>query len=212
VPPAAPSRSDGRQSMRRPQPCLAIKTAKGPMEVHSAGADTTILLVEHELVTRAGIAAFLRMAGFHVIEATHTDEVWRMLEALRGVGVLVADLDTADGVDGLRLAQQVHERWPTMGLVITSSRVRHMSPSDVPENGCFLPRPLPADTLLREVQVAASGLPLDRGRSQPSTPDLLRPQVGQHLPVVEDVLLPPAVMPDVLIQTCRQARSAGLYG
>jgi CheY-like chemotaxis protein len=115
----------------------------------------TVLLMEHEPVTRAGISRFLSEAGYRVVEASRPDEVWTMLETLADVDVLVADIDAPDGTSGLELARKVHERWPSIGLVITSDHVRHLHPGDVPGDGCFLPRPLPAEMLLHEVEVAA---------------------------------------------------------
>ncbi len=125
------------------------------MKLHGAVTRETVLLLEHEPVTRTSIARFLRKAGYQVVEASRPDEVWTMLETLADVDVLVADIDAPDGTSGLELARKVHERWPSIGLVITSDHVRHLHPGDVPGDGCFLPRPLPAETLLHEVEVAA---------------------------------------------------------
>jgi CheY-like chemotaxis protein len=125
------------------------------MQSHCSEAQAVVLLVEGEPVTRTGITAFLRETGFQVIEAANTVEAWTTLEARPEVQVLFADLDVTNGPDGLELARKVHERWPTIGLIITSGRVRHLSPSAVPGDGCFVPRPLPVDTLLHELRVAA---------------------------------------------------------
>ena len=129
------------------------------MEPDGAVTRETVLLVEHEPATRTGIARFLSEAGYQVIEASRPDEAWTMLETLPDVGVLVADIDAPDGTNSLELAEKVHERWPSIGLVITSSYVRHLRPGDIPGDGCFVPRPLPADTLLHEVGVAAHPIP-----------------------------------------------------
>jgi two-component system, response regulator PdtaR len=125
------------------------------METHDSSARATVLLVEHEPVVRTGVAACLCEAGFNVVEAESTDAAWRILETRPDIRVLLADLDAATGLDGLELARSVHLRWPSMGLVITSGRVRHLRPADIPGNGSFLPRPLPAENLLHEVRVAA---------------------------------------------------------
>jgi DNA-binding NtrC family response regulator len=114
----------------------------------------TVLLFEQESLTRAGVSRFLSEAGFQVTEACTPNDAWAMLESLPSVGVLVADLDAPDGADNLELARKVHERWPSVGLVIISGHVRHLRPSEIPGNGCFLPRPLPAETLLHEVKMA----------------------------------------------------------
>jgi CheY-like chemotaxis protein len=125
------------------------------MKPDSAVTRETVLLVEHEPVTRTGISCFLKEAGYQVIEASRPDEAWTMLETRPDVGVLVADIDAPDGTNSLDIARKVHEQWPWIGLVITSTHVRHLRPGDIPGDGCFLPRPLPAETLLHEVGMAA---------------------------------------------------------
>jgi two-component system, response regulator PdtaR len=132
------------------------------MKADDAVTRETVLLVEHEPVTRTGISRVLSKAGYQVVEASRPDEAWTMLETRPDVGVIVADIDAPDGSNTLELARKVHERWPSIGLVITSTHVRHLRPGDIPGDGCFLPRPLPADTLLHEVEVAAHLVPLNR--------------------------------------------------
>jgi DNA-binding NarL/FixJ family response regulator len=115
----------------------------------------TVLLMENKPMVRTGVTAFLTEAGFDVIEAENTGEAWTLLEQRPDVRILLADLDVSTRGDGLELARRVHDRWPSLGLVMTSDHVRHLAPADVPGNGCFLPRPLPAEMLLHEVRVAA---------------------------------------------------------
>ena len=129
------------------------------MAADGAVARETVLLIEHEPIARTSISRVLSKAGYQVIEADRPDEAWTMLETLPNGGVLVADIDALDGTNGLELARKVHERWPSIGLVITSGHVRHLRPGDIPGDGCFLPRPLPAETLLHEVGVAAHLIP-----------------------------------------------------
>ncbi|GEO18779.1 response regulator [Microvirga aerophila] len=121
------------------------------------GSDTaaTVLLMESAPEVRTGMAAVLNGAGFNVIETQSPHEAWSTLEARSDVRVLLADLDVPDATDGLELAHKVHDRWPSLGLVIISYYIRHLRPSDVPGDGCFLPRPLPEETLLQEVAMAA---------------------------------------------------------
>ncbi len=131
------------------------------MHMNRNGAATreTVLLMEHEPVTRTGISRVLSKAGYQVVEASRPDEAWTMLETRPDVGVLLADIDAPNGTNSLELTRKVHERWPSIGLVITSRHVRHLRPDDIPGDGCFLPRPLPAETLLHEVRVAAHLIP-----------------------------------------------------
>ncbi|WP_170285091.1 response regulator [Microvirga aerophila] len=116
---------------------------------------TTVLLMESTPAVRTRVAAVLDAAGFNVIATESPYAAWTTLEARSDVRVLLADLDVSDAVGGLELARKVHDRWPSLGLVITSNHVRHLRPSDIPGDGCFLPRPLPEETLLQEVARAA---------------------------------------------------------
>jgi DNA-binding response OmpR family regulator len=101
------------------------------------------------------MTAGLTAAGFHVIPADHPEEVWTVLETQPEVQVLLTDLDAYRGTDGLEMTRKVHSRWPSLGLVITSERIRHVAPDDVPGDGCFIPRPIPLETLLQEVRLVA---------------------------------------------------------
>jgi DNA-binding NtrC family response regulator len=126
-----------------------------PMTRPEAVISPTVLLVQSEPAARSDVAISLNKTGFNVIEAARAGEAWTTLEARPDVQVLLTDLDVSSGADGLEFARKVHDRWPSIGLVITSGHVRHLRPDDVPGDGCFLPRPFPAETLLHEVKVAA---------------------------------------------------------
>jgi two-component system, response regulator PdtaR len=123
--------------------------------LHSAAMKTTILLLESKPEVRSSVTSCLDEAGFNVIATESPHEAWTALEERSDVRVLLADLDMSDATDGLELAHKVHDRWPSLGLVITSNHLRHLRPFDIPGDGCFLPRPLPEETLLQEVAMAA---------------------------------------------------------
>lgn len=125
----------------------------------SATPEASILLVENEPSVRTGMTAVLTGAGFNVIAADRPEEVWTALKAQPEVQVLLADLDAAEGADGLEMARKVHDRWPSLGLVITSGRIRHIAPDNVPGNGCFIPHPIPPETLLQEVRLVSQRKP-----------------------------------------------------
>ena len=96
----------------------------------------------------------LTRAEFEVIQAQDPAEAWATLEAREDVDVLLADIDIPSPMDGVELGQYIYERWPGLGLVLTSDQVRHLRPDEVPGDGCFLPHPIPADTLLKEIRLA----------------------------------------------------------
>jgi DNA-binding NtrC family response regulator len=96
----------------------------------------------------------LTRADFEVIQAQDPDEAWATLEARDDVDVLLADIDIPSPMNGVELGRYIHDRWPGLGLVLTSDQVRHLRPDEIPGDGCFLPHPIPADTLLEEIRLA----------------------------------------------------------
>jgi DNA-binding LytR/AlgR family response regulator len=102
----------------------------------------------------ASTISILVRADFEVIPVQDPDEAWATLEAQDDVDVLLADIDIPSPTGGVELGRYIHDRWPGLGLVLTSDQVRHLRPDEVPGNGCFLPHPIPADTLLEEVRMA----------------------------------------------------------
>jgi CheY-like chemotaxis protein len=125
------------------------------MTIGEAVTRPTVLLVQGEPVLHTGVTTSLVQAGFNVVEAETTGEAWTTLETQHDVRVLFADLDISSGAEVLEFTCRVHDRWPSIGVVITSDHVRHLRPDEVPGDGCFLPRPLPEETLLQEVTMAA---------------------------------------------------------
>jgi DNA-binding NtrC family response regulator len=112
-----------------------------------------ILLLE-DAHRSASIITVLMRAEFEVIQAQDPNEAWVTLDARDDVDVLLADIDIPSPVGGVELGRYVHDRWPGLGLVLTSVQVRHLRPDEIPGEGCFLPHPIPADTLLDEIRLA----------------------------------------------------------
>jgi DNA-binding NtrC family response regulator len=108
------------------------------------------LLVEDEPMIRAIGMDALEEAGFEVIEAKDADEAVRILEGLGEVHVLFTDVRMPGSMNGLELAQLVHERWPAMKILVTSGDT-WPTPSALPDDGHFLPKPYRLDALQDEV-------------------------------------------------------------
>ena len=124
--------------------------------MRSSDSLTKVLLAGSQPVVRHEVAVFLLEAGVEVREAGSLEEAWAALEADPEVDVLLADVESDE--DDLAMAQRVHSRWPSIGLVLTSRPMRRLSPGAIPKNSCFVPRPLPTDLLLEEVKLLSRGL------------------------------------------------------
>ena len=105
----------------------------------SASNRPVVLIVEDESLLRMDAADMIAAAGFEVVEARDADEAIEILEA-RDITVVFTDIQMPGSMDGLKLARAVRGRWPPIKIVATSGRV-HVSETDLPEGGRFLPKP-----------------------------------------------------------------------
>lgn len=110
-----------------------------------------VLVVEDELLVRMTAADELEEAGFQVLEAANADIALKMLEARSDeVQVLFTDVNMPGSMDGMELAEQVHERWPHVLLLISSGYARPR-PDEIPDHGRFVPKPYIGATLVRHI-------------------------------------------------------------
>lgn len=81
-----------------------------------------VLLVEDEEIVRELIAEALREAGMAVIEAESADAAMGLLMEGVLVSFLVTDVQMPGSMDGLELARRVQADYPTIGVLVTSSK------------------------------------------------------------------------------------------
>jgi CheY-like chemotaxis protein len=124
-----------------------------------------ILLVEDEPLVRIFTGELLTEAGFKVLEAANASEALTILGADLTVSVLLSDVDMPPGVDGYELARTVHERWPTVEILVMSGR-QWPQQGDLPEGAAFLGKPVPNEVLVSYVQAAAARAAAGRGLSE----------------------------------------------
>jgi DNA-binding NtrC family response regulator len=101
-------------------------------------AKILVLLVDDEAIIRLVSAERLEDAGFEVLEAATADDALKILNQRSNVEVVFTDVNMPGAMDGLALAELVHERWPDIKLVVTSGRAL---PRAIPRTGCFLTKP-----------------------------------------------------------------------
>ncbi len=111
-----------------------------------------VLLVDDEPMLRMIARQGLEDAGFKVVEADDAETALEILGARTDVTVLFTDVNMPGPLDGLELARRVHERWPSVQLVITSGRGLD---APLPEDGRFMPKPYSIAELISAVDEAA---------------------------------------------------------
>ena len=110
-----------------------------------------VLIVEDEALVRIVAATMLQDAGFDTLEADSAEGALHMLEEDHDVSVLFSDIQLAGKMDGLALARTVHDRWPEIGLVLTSGGV-NIRKDQIPDDGDFLPKPYDANEMVEAVR------------------------------------------------------------
>lgn len=112
----------------------------------------TILVVEDEVLIRMAIADELRASGYIVLEASNADEAIEQLDANRDIRLVFTDIDMPGSMDGLRLSRVIRDRWPPVGIIMTSGKA---SPdrSTLPSRCEFVPKPYSPERVVDAVRV-----------------------------------------------------------
>jgi CheY-like chemotaxis protein len=97
-----------------------------------------VLIVDDEPLVRLVAADALADAGFEVLEADSADHALELMRSRDDVAVLFTDINMPGTLDGLALAEMVHQNWPSVRIVVTSGRVLT---APVPDDGKFLCKP-----------------------------------------------------------------------
>jgi CheY-like chemotaxis protein len=106
-----------------------------------------VLVVEDEPLLRMAGADMVEDAGFGVVEAANATEAVRILEARPDIHIVFSDIDMPAGLDGVKLAAIVRNRWPPIEIILVSG---HGNPglSDLPARTLFFPKPYKEDEVV----------------------------------------------------------------
>ncbi len=120
------------------------------MQAKLAKPRCVVLIVEDEPLVRLTGADLLVEGGFEVLEAGNAGEALRILEATPEVRVVFSDVEMPGSLDGLGLARCICQRWPDIGIILTSgNRIRAET---IPCEGRFLPKPYDGKALVRQIE------------------------------------------------------------
>ncbi|MGF9566633.1 response regulator [Neorhizobium sp. BT27B] len=112
---------------------------------------TAVLVVEDEALVRMGIVDELEDAGFEVFEAANSVAAIEILIANPRIEVMFTDVDMPGGVDGLKLAASVRDRWPPLTIIVTSG-LRSVATESLPVRARFMPKPYNPDVVVRSIR------------------------------------------------------------
>jgi CheY-like chemotaxis protein len=99
-----------------------------------------VLVVEDEPLLRMMAVDLVEDAGFDALEAADGDEAVRILETRDDIRVVFTDVHMPGKLDGVELAARVRDRWPPVGIIVTSGRMMKDEVA-LPSRGVFLAKP-----------------------------------------------------------------------
>ena len=82
----------------------------------------SILVVEDEALIRMATMDIMEDAGYSAQEAANADEAIILLERCPEISAVLTDINMPGSMDGLQLSRLIRDRWPLIGLVVTSGR------------------------------------------------------------------------------------------
>lgn len=114
-----------------------------------------ILVVEDEPLLRLFAAEMIEDAGFEVVQAANADEAVGILEARSDIRIVFTDIDMPYGIDGMQLAACIRDRWPPIGIIITSGKPFPPT-ARLPERSVFYPKPYSQGQVIDTIQRMAA--------------------------------------------------------
>lgn len=121
------------------------------MTQNPINSETTVLVVEDELVLRMRAVDIVEDAGFTPVQAVNADQAISILETRSDISVLFTDIQMPGTMDGLRLAHAVHDRWPSIKIILVSGQI--MPPvAERPVDSWFFGKPLETAKMVTELQ------------------------------------------------------------
>jgi CheY-like chemotaxis protein len=110
-----------------------------------------VLIVEDEMMLRMRAVDMVEDAGYTPIEALDADEAVAILESRSDIALMCTDIQMPGNMDGLGLARTVHERWPSIKIIVMSGQLNPQN-IDLPPCSRFFGKPLEARQMIAQMR------------------------------------------------------------
>jgi len=144
-----------------------------------------VLVVEDEMILRMRAVDIVEDAGFNPVEAVNADEAISILEKRSDISLLFTDIQMPGSMDGLKLAHAVHDRWPSIKIILVSGQVRP-SEAERPADSRFVGKPLGFEEMVDHLQAMVGTGTL---QIMPDTPTAPSDEHLQALPRAQEAVL-----------------------
>ena len=111
-----------------------------------------VLLVEDEILVRLTAAVGLEEAGFAVLEADDAAQALEILSSHDVIFAVFTDVNMPGSLDGIDLAQLVHDRWPDVRILVTTGGADLSG--GLPDGSEFLAKPYHAEQVVSRLRRA----------------------------------------------------------
>jgi CheY-like chemotaxis protein len=122
-----------------------------PMVFDPPCIPAVVLIVEDEMMLRMFAVNMVEVAGYTPVEAVDADEAIAILESRSDIALMCTDIQMPGSMDGLGLAHAVHERWPSIKIIVVSGQLPPSS-VDLPPCSRFFGKPLQAGEMITQMQ------------------------------------------------------------
>lgn len=99
-----------------------------------------VLVVEDEPLLRMAAVDMVEIAGFEAVEATDATHAVQILESRPDITIVFTDVDMPRGMDGVKLAALVRDRWPPIEIIVVSGHV-NIEDIKLPARSVFFAKP-----------------------------------------------------------------------
>jgi CheY-like chemotaxis protein len=120
---------------------LRERDEEAPVASRDETKRPVVLVVEDETLLRLNAVDMVEAAGFEGVEAANAAQAVAILESRLDICILFTDIDMPGGLDGVRLAALVRDRWHPIHIILTSGHLRPKQ-EDLPSNSLFFPKPI----------------------------------------------------------------------
>ncbi|TWF43905.1 response regulator [Neorhizobium alkalisoli] len=107
-----------------------------------------ILVVEDEPLLRLAAVDLVEAAGYDAVAAA---EAVAILEERNDIRIVFTDVDMPRGVDGMRLAAIIRDRWPPIKVIVVSGHIE--DPGDrIPAETVFFVKPYREEQIVETIR------------------------------------------------------------
>ena len=123
----------------------------GDDRVRPVDASFYVLVVEDEPIVRMAAMDMVADAGFFPIEARNATDAVEILEQRMDIRIVFTDIDMPGGLDGVKLAAAIRDRWPPIEIILTSGNLRPVA-EVMPARSVFLAKPYTESQLAERIR------------------------------------------------------------